>query len=202
MSTQAFETLLATAQDAHARVPALRDFCGFPTDLKSTPITPRWIPPADLMKADKDLMTPDADPLAGAFLGAADDAFWRLTYEDTDIGADFMDRFGCYCLIGKGGPWESAQMAGFVVYMPPNLWYPWHHHPAEELYYVLAGEAEFRREAEPTEILRPGDKSFHKSNQPHATQTRDKGFLAYVLWRNEFQTPPVLTERAIEGHET
>lgn len=137
----------------------------------------------------------DADPLVRAVLQASDEAFWRLTYAGTHIGQDFLDRFGCFCLIGSGGGWISAQISAYFVYMPPGLYYPWHHHPAEEIYHVLAGEAEFFRDGEAAEVLRAGDSSLHASNQPHATQTHDRGFMAYVVWRNNLTTPPVLTNR-------
>lgn len=197
MTGSAFETLLDEAYRAHSRIADLADFCAFPDDLKARDLSPRWIPPADLMLQDAEVTSVDADPLAKAFVAAAPEAYWRLTYEGTGIGQDFLDRFGCYCLIGPGGGWISEKMAAFVVYMPPNLHYPWHHHPAEELYYVLAGEAEFFREGEGSEVISAGQSSFHATNQAHATQTQDRGLLAYVLWRSELDTPPVLTERAV-----
>ena len=146
------------------------------------------------------LQSADVHPFAKAFLEASPVAFWRDTYAGTDIGQDFMDRFGCYCLIGEGGAYHSAQMLGFVVYMPPGLYYPWHHHPAEEMYVVLAGEANFHRENAPSEILTRGQTSFHASNQPHAMETREHSVLAYVVWRNGSGIKPVLTEREIVSH--
>lgn len=198
MTTPAFRALLAEARAAHARVPALAEFCAFAEDLAPAEWQPRRIPAADLMTGDADMQAPGVDPLARAFVAAADDAFWRLTYENTDIGRDFMDRFACYCLIGSGGPWVSARMSAYVVYMPPGLHYPWHHHPAEEIYYILAGEAEFQREGEAPRVLGAGASSFHASNQPHATGTGDRGVMAYVVWRNHLATPPVLTARPVE----
>ena len=184
-------TLLDEARTAHAIHPALRDFCPFPDDLTRQEVTPHHINAARLMEAEKGF-TPDA--LGRAFIAASPQAHWRETYKGTDIGQDFLDRFGCYCLIGTGGAYRSDQMAAYVVYMPPGLHYPWHHHPAEELYFVLAGEARFMRGGEPNEVLRAGDSSFHASNQPHGMETGDHPVLAYVLWRNGFATPPVLTE--------
>ena len=201
MSTRAFNTLLEEARAAHIRVPAIREFCAFADDLKTAPVDPRHIPPADLMAGDAAMSAPGVDPLAPAFANAGPDAFWRLTYEGTNLGPDFMDRFGCYCLIGKGGPWISRKMAGYVVYMPSGLHYTWHHHPAEEIYYILAGEGEFFREGEASEMLMQGQSSFHNSNQPHAADTHDKGFMAYVVWRNHLKDPPVLTERVVETVE-
>lgn len=124
-------------------------------------------------------------------MAAAPRAHWRETYAETDIGDDFLNRFGCYCLIGENGPWQSDRMAAYVVTMPAGLEYPWHHHPAEEMYFVLAGKAEFRVKGAPPRVLGPGQEVFHASNQPHAMQTRDKGVMAYVLWRGDLATKPV-----------
>ena len=193
----ALPALLEAIRAAHDANPALGAFVGFPDDLHEIDLTARHLPCADHMYGDALLKTAD-NPLARAFFAAGPEAFWRDTYAGTNIGDDFMNRFGCYCAIGSGGAWDSNQMKGYVVTMPPGLHYPWHHHPAEEMYVVLAGEAEFFREGEPMELLREGDTSFHASNQPHAMETRDSPVMCYVTWRNHFDTPPVLTERPVE----
>ena len=196
MSTPAFETLRHAAKAAHDTHADLRAFTPFATDLRPSPYSAYHVPAADLMQRDADMLGAP-DPLAQAFLKAGPDAQWRETYKNTDIGDDFMTRFACYCLVGLGGPWISDQMSGYVVYMPPNLHYPWHHHPAEEMYLVLAGQAQFFREGDAPETLQAGDTSFHASNQPHAMETGAHSVMAYVTWRNNLGTPPVLTRREV-----
>lgn len=191
--TAAFRHLLDQARIMHRDHAGLAQFVGFPTDLEDQDYTPFDIPAAALLRGDTGATTPDIAPLRDAFVGAGPDAQWRETYKDTDIGDDFMDRFACYCLIGPGAPFVSKTMAGFVVFMPAGLHYTWHHHPAEELYLVLSGEAEFIRRGEAPETLRAGDTSFHHSNQPHAMTTHDHPVMAYVTWRNHLDIPPVLT---------
>lgn len=195
MTHPAFIRLLNAARAAHATQPQLAGFCAFPDDLAPAPVAPFHIAAADLMAQDRTLAA--SHPLAAAFRAAGPQAQWRETYKGTDIGQDFMDRFACYCLIGAGGPWASRQMAAFMVYMPPGLYYPWHHHPAEELYYVLAGEAEFYRDGAAPETLRAGQTSFHAGDQPHAMQTHNHSIMAYVIWRGHLDTPPVLTRRRV-----
>jgi len=191
-----FEELLDAAQQSHERIAALSEFCAFPDDLSRTPVTPFHIPAADLMTSEDRWDVPQDRTLFDAFVAASNEATWRETYKGTEIGQSFMDQFGCYCLIGPGGAWASDQMRGYVVYMPPGLWYPWHHHPAEELYYVLAGEGEFYKDCAPARTLGAGQASYHASTQSHALLTRDQPVMAYVLWRNGFETPPVLTDPA------
>lgn len=190
----AFDTLLDQARRTHATEPILNGFSPFPDDLSDQAFDPRALPCAATMAAMARVEAGHLGPFRDAFIAAGPEAFWRATYEDTDIGADFMDRFACYALIGPDAPWTSAKMLAFIVAMPPHLHYPWHHHPAEELYFVLAGQADFHRHGEASETLGPGQGSYHASMQPHAMTTRDHPVLAYVLWRGDLQTPPVWTE--------
>lgn len=193
MSRPVFDRLIDEARRVHEGHAALTGFCPFPNDLRPQEIAPFHIPPSDLLQAETGLGTDRYSALRDAFVAAAPYAHWRETYKGTNIGDDFMDRFGCYCLIGDGGPFASDLMRAWVVYMPSRLHYPWHHHPGEEMYLVLAGEAEFSRHGHPPEMLRPGDTVLHNSNQPHATDTQDAPMMAYVIWRNGFETAPVLT---------
>lgn len=191
--TPAFDTLIDAIRRIHAEYPPLRDFCAFPDDLTPQPCAPSLQPCAEIMargpRGEAGIFT----ALRDGFVAAGPDALWRETYAGTDIGPHFMENFACYCVIGGGGPWSSHRISGYVVYMPPNLWYPWHHHPAEELYLVIEGEAEFLRYGHAPEVLGVGGTSYHASNQPHAMQTYDSPVMAYVTWRNGFETPPVLT---------
>ncbi len=185
-----FETILADLRAAHLATPALRTFCPFPTDLIETSMMPYHIGAADLMASDSALNA--ASPLARAIIAAGPDAHWRETYKGTDIGGDFLSRFGCYAIIGPNAPWTSETFAAFMVYMPAGLWYPYHQHPAEELYYILAGSAEFLAAGKAPQIAKAGDGVFHATSQPHATRTLEEPLLALVLWRNHFGTRPVL----------
>ena len=188
-----FDRLLSEARKCHSAHTALDAFHPFPDDLSTQPVNPFHISASDLLQAETGLFTEPYEALRDAFVDAAPLAHWRETYKDTNIGQDFLDRFGCYCLIGDEGPFASDTIRAWVVDMPPHLHYTWHQHPAEEAYLVLAGEAEFFREGAPPEILRAGQTSLHASNQPHAMTTHEHPVMAYVIWRNGFETPPILT---------
>jgi len=194
VSRAVWDELLAAVRAMHVGHPDLAAFCDFPDDLTLQEVVPFDIKPSGLMQSDPALHTTRYRDVRDLFVAASPLACWRETYKDTDIGDDFMDRFGCYCLIGERGAFRSEKMLAYVVYMPAGLYYPWHHHPAEEMYMVLAGEAEFMRDGEANETLREGGASFHASNQPHAMETHEHPVMAYVCWRNRFDTLPVLTE--------
>jgi len=199
MTAAIWDAALSAARDVHSSHPELSAFCEFPNDLDRQKVIPFYIPAADLLSREPGL---DASLFAGlrdAIVAGGPLAHWRETYKDTDIGEDFLSRFGCYCLIGDGGAFSSQQMRAWIVYMPAKLHYRWHHHLGEEMYLVVAGEAEFFRKGAPPETLRSGQTSTHASNQPHAMETYENPVLALVIWRNGFDSIPVLTPSEVTG---
>ena len=188
-----WEKLLETAKKVHLANSKLQDFCPFPKDIKKQEFDPFHIPASDLMQNETGLLTDDYAELRDAFIRVSPHAHWRQTYKGTIIGEKFLNEFGCYGLIGPESPFQSETIRAWVVYMPKNFYYPWHHHPAEEMYLCLAGEAIFRRENYPDISLGPGDIMEHSANQSHSMETLEHPIMAYVVWRNEFGTKPVLT---------
>jgi len=178
----------------HASHHALASFRPMPDDVGPQSIVPYHIPAADHFKAERGLFSDRYPALRDALVSASDDVKWRETYKGTKIDPDFMQRFGCYEVIGRDAPFASARMRSFMVYQPPHLHYPWHHHPAEELYVVLAGEAEFHLEGEASRTLRAGDHAFHPASRSHALTSHAHPVLAYVVWRDVFDTAPVWTD--------
>ncbi len=193
MTTAIWQTLLSTCREAHRTHPTLAAFCGFPNDISPQDVVPFPIPAAELLSRETGLETSLYNDLRDAIIAAGPNARWRETYKDTDIGETFLSRFGCYCIIGDGGPFSSQQIRAWIVYVPPKLHYRWHHHTGEEVYLVIAGEAEFFRKGDPPETLRSGQTSTHASNQPHAMETHETPVLALVIWRNGFDSVPTLT---------
>ena len=188
-----WEKLLETAKKVHLANSKLQDFCPFPKDIKKQEFDPFHIPASDLMQNETGLLTDDYAELRDAFISASPYAHWRQTYKGSVIGKKFLNEFGCYGLIGPESPFQSEKIRAWVVYMPRNFYYPWHHHPAEEMYLCLAGEAVFRRENSPDIILGSGGIMEHSANQSHSMETLEHPIMAYVVWRNEFGTKPVLT---------
>lgn len=185
--------VLDAARDAHARVAALQRFCAFPDPLTEQEVTARHDPLCDQMAADAALTSEDFAAFRDALIAAGSLGQWRDTYRDSPIGDVLHSHFGTYEFLGQDAPFGTDQMRGFMVYQTPGYHYPMHHHPAEEIYLVLAGEAEFHVEGQDSRILRPGDTQYHDSNQPHALTTHDTPVMAYVLWRGDLNTKPVFT---------
>ncbi|MEM9330339.1 MAG: dimethylsulfonioproprionate lyase family protein [Pseudomonadota bacterium] len=198
MSRDMFESALAEIRMVYEEHPALCEFLAFPSDVVWQAQEPHITPPALLMAQDESLETSLYKTLKDALISAGPHAKWRETYKGTNIGEDFLRRFGCYELFGLDGHFACQSTRGFLVYSPGGLYYPWHHHPAEEMYLIIAGEAEFATEGNAPKLLKPGDTVFHKENQPHNMLTLEKGVLAWVQWRGELTVPPVLTDRLNE----
>ncbi|MCY4316883.1 MAG: dimethylsulfonioproprionate lyase family protein [Roseovarius sp.] len=184
--------LLDHMRHVHA-IPELSKFCELPPNPSIREFNPRHAKAADAMCADTGLATDTFPEFRDLIVFCSPLARWRKTYRDTAIGADFLDRFGCYEIVGADGPFVCGCMRGFAVYASAGLHYPWHHHPAEELYLVVAGTAEFAVKGKPSRTLRPGESVFHESNQPHSMTTFDKPVMAYVMWRGEIDAPPAWT---------
>jgi len=170
------------------------EFCAFPTDLTPRDVTPHHTPAAGLFAADSAMNGSPFDAFHRALIAAGPLAQWQELYKDTDIGQDFMDRFGFLCLIGDGGAFDSATMGAWMLYMPAHMHYTWHHHVAEEAYMVAAGSARFFRHGAPDITLNAGQTVQHNSNQPHAMETGDSPVLCYITWRNGFDHLPVLSQ--------
>jgi quercetin dioxygenase-like cupin family protein len=188
-----FQTLLRTTQSAYSVNTEMMGFAPFWKDIISQDVIPYHCKCSDYLRGDRRLISTNYPELQNAIIAASELVHWRETYKDTDIGDYFMDRFGCYCIIGENAPFSSDALRLFMVYMPPGLYYPWHHHLAEEMYMVVSGCAIFKQKDCPDEVLSEGQVVFHASNQPHAMETKEDPVLCLVAWHDNFQTPPVLT---------
>ncbi len=133
-----FDKTLEEVELLHQGNHAIQDFVSFPNDFAWRELTHHNVPAARLMTEDQSLVSDDYYSLRNAFIAPWQFADWRETYKDTNIGNDFLSRFACYELYGHDGHFKTEKARGFLVYSDANLYYPWHHHPAEELYLGLS----------------------------------------------------------------
>ena len=106
-----WEYLLETAKKVHLANSKLQDFCPFPKDIKRQKLNPFHIPASDLMQNETGLLTDDYAELRDAFILASPYAHWRQTYKGTIIGEKFLNKFGCYGLIGPESPFKAKKSA-------------------------------------------------------------------------------------------
>ena len=189
MARELFEQALAAARAFHAVMPEVQAFQAWPDDITWAGREGSPVPGAALVATDPGPVTAtgpaaaETRALQQAISALAPNAEWRLTYTEEEVGADFLQRFGWFELVGPEGHYRSDEIRAYVAYWGENLYYPWHLHEAEELYYILAGEALFEAEGDAPVTLRPGDIRIHRSNQPHQMTTGASPVLALVLWR-------------------
>lgn len=193
MPRETFSALLDEARKSYGANSDLVAFAPFPDDLEAQEFTSSQLVGCDLLRGDQTLGSQTHSSLQNAIRDASPDMHWRDTYKQGSAGTEFMDRWGCFSIIGDKAPFISAKMRLFVLYMAPGVVYPWHRHPAEEIYLVVSGRATFRRQGARGEELSEGRCIYHSSNQVHALETTDSGILCLVAWRNHLTTLPVLT---------
>lgn len=196
MTRAKFDDAFAAAGDLHQAHPVVAEFTNWDETARFQYCAPRMIPVAKTLTADQGLRDGTELDSCSAFCALAPYARWLETYKDADIGHAFDQKFGSYQLIGAQGHFFSQNLNSYVLYAEKDLFYPWHHHPAEELYVIIAGHAKFEAAGKKARQLGPGDTAFHASNQPHAMTTEDRPVMAYVLWRGDLKTRPVLTPKA------
>ncbi|MDA7430966.1 dimethylsulfonioproprionate lyase family protein [Primorskyibacter aestuariivivens] len=143
----------------------------------------RTVPAAQLLKSWSEGHINATVHLRDAIRELSDFADWQQTYSVDEVGQDFLDRYGWFELVGPEGHFRSDEVRAFIAYWGERLYYPWHLHEAEELYFILAGEALFEAEGAPPVTLKAGEACLHKANQPHQMTTGDSPVLALVLWR-------------------
>lgn len=186
------DTLLSRLRDVYCAHPDMTAFAPFPEHVTPQQVRSRFRSVCDMMRNDPDLRSIAYTDAMRAIQDAGPTMHWRETYKEDAEGAGFMDRLGCYAVIGNNSPFTSPSLRLFALYMPAGLYYPSHRHPAEEIYLVLAGRARFWRDGAPDQILSEGEAVFHASNQAHGTETTDSPVLCLVAWRNHFDVLPVL----------
>ena len=112
-------------------------------------------------------------------------AFWKQTYEEKDVGKNFLDKFAYFELFGPSGHFLTNEMSLYVIFFDKETYYTWHNHKAEELYFVISGCAKFESKGDKSKILYKTNSKFHKSFQPHSLTTFKDSCLCFVVWRNE-----------------
>ena len=88
-------------------------------------------------------------------------------------------------LVGPSGIAECARFRAGVFFQPPQMFYEWHRHAAEELYLPIFGTAEWLAEGESPATLPPSSLIYHRSWQAHAMRTFDSPLCAIWGWRGD-----------------
>ncbi|MCH9005841.1 MAG: cupin domain-containing protein [Proteobacteria bacterium] len=133
--------------------------------------------------------------LAQALLPVTDQLRWRESPTDRDDEPDvavLLRNFTAAHVIGEGGLLSSDKViAGFSL-QGRDTYYPPHAHYAEESYWIIGGDADWRVGAEPWFAVEPGDSIYHESEARHAMQTNAQPLLTVWLWTSHLDSEVVI----------
>ena len=79
-------------------------------------------------------------------------------------------------------------MSLYVIFFDKETYYTWHNHEAEELYFVISGNAKFESKGDRSEVLYKTRSRFHKSFQPHSLTAINEICLCLVAWRGKLNS--------------
>ena len=145
-----------------------------PADIES-----RWLPVMTHIDDIGHSGDPMIDAVLDEFLRLAPQLPWIQTAGYLDVlSRHYLDNFGYVQLVGPDSIVEHSSVRVGIGVWGPHLHYPAHHHEAEELYHVLAGEPVFTRGTGEPRTTQPGDAVHHAPWQSH---TQDFGATPSVL---------------------
>ena len=91
-------------------------------------------------------------------------------------------------LLGPQGIINSKIVRLGLYGILPNSEYGIRTHPAEELFIMLAGQAQWLRGAGRYELKKAGEYSYHPSGMRHATKTTNSAFMSVYIWSGDIST--------------
>lgn len=88
-------------------------------------------------------------------------------------------------LIGPGGMVTTDDVRVGLYGILPGAKYGFRTHPAEEVFIMLAGEADWAKADSGFATLRTGARAYHPSMMRHATRTNDYAFMSFYIWSGD-----------------
>ena len=74
----------------------------------------------------------------------------------------------------------------------PDTYYPPHAHRAEESYWIVGGDGDWKVDTRPWFAVTPGDSIYHASGARHAMQTNEQPLLSLWLWTSHLDSEVVI----------
>ncbi len=133
--------------------------------------------------------------IAEALLAVADQLQWRASSKNPEDGPDvaiFSPKFTATTIIGAAGVLRSDKMTAGFSLQGPDAYYPPHAHHAEESYWIIGGDGDWRVGTQPWFAVKPGDAIYHASGARHVMQTNEQPLLALWLWTSHLDSEVVI----------
>lgn len=175
--------VLEAARTLHLGSAELQGFAPFPDMVEFVKPEPLYVPASDILRNSTISGTAQTQPLVDAIRLLCPVAEWKQAYSEQEVGADMLARFGYIELVGPTGVFRHPSFQAYISFWDAHLFYDWHHHEAEELYFNLAGDAIFFADGQDDITLNPDETRIHTTNQNHAMRTETSPILTYIVWR-------------------
>ncbi len=133
--------------------------------------------------------------VARALLAVADQLEWHASSKDREDGPDvavFSRNFTATTVIGEGGLLPSDKVAAGFSLQGRDTYYPPHAHHAEESYWIIGGDGDWKVGTQPWFAVEPGDSIYHESGARHAMQTNEQALLTVWLWTSHLDSEVVI----------
>ncbi len=104
----------------------------------------------------------------------------------------FSRNYALTTVIGEGGllPLDKVY-TGFSL-QARDTYYPPHAHHAEESYWIIGGNGDWKVGTKPWFAVKPGDSIYHESGARHAMQTNEQPMLTVWLWTSHLDSEVVI----------
>ncbi|MDD5348973.1 MAG: dimethylsulfonioproprionate lyase family protein [Chthoniobacteraceae bacterium] len=109
---------------------------------------------------------------------------WRYSYTKRKDAPGIGRNIAFAELVGPKAPFQSDRVCLGLTLIGPGTLYPAHAHPAVELYYVVAGMAEWTA-GENAQRPAPGAFVLHPSQVVHSMRTDAEPLLAVYSWSGD-----------------
>lgn len=139
-----------------------------------------------------------APEVAAALADIEEFLHWKQNpnYSDAVMGEGYMDNYAYAEIIGPDGFFPGQDFLLGLLLIGPNRLYRDHRHPAPELYWLLTGPSDWRKDQGAFVSRSAGETIWHPPRMSHATRTRESPLLAVWAWTRDTASPATLADEA------
>ncbi len=133
--------------------------------------------------------------VADALLAVSDQLQWReytTAHDDEPDIALFLRSYSPTTVIGADGLLPSEKVSAGFSMQGHDTYYPPHAHHAEESYWIIGGDGDWKVDTKPWFAVQAGDSVYHESGARHAMQTNEQPLLSVWLWTSHLDSEVVI----------
>ena len=192
-ATGLLSLLLEETRGLVAAEPLLRDHIGtLEAIARQEPQTgpPRALPVCERLESLRSRDVPATSAACRAILDHHGNLHWRQSYDSRTMPPGWDNGYGWFNIASPEGPFHADSIRVSAGVWLEGLEYPPHRHPPEEVYFILAGEADFWHEGGKIRRCRAGDRFHNRPGQLHSLSMRESPLMALAFWFGDRLTEP------------